>query len=71
MLASDVVDILLPELITCLVLLQIEVPLFMHQTDWLQLFNPLLDALDEFNKLVRDIQKEDVEDLSWPGIFGI
>lgn len=69
-LANDVVDVLLPELIVCLVLLQVEVPLLMHQANWLQLFNPLLDALDEFNKLIRDVEKEDIEDLSWPGIFG-
>lgn len=68
-LASDVIDVLLPELITCLVLLQVEIPLLMHHSDWLQLFNPLLDALDGFNKLIRDIEKEDIEDLSWPGIF--
>lgn len=70
MLRGDIVDILLPELLICLVLLQLEVPLLMHQANWLQLFNPLLDALNEFNKLIRDIEKEDIEDLSWPGIFG-
>lgn len=70
-LTTDVIDVLLPEFLTSLVLLQIEVPLLMYQVDWLQLFNSLLDSLDQFNRLIRDIEKEDSEDLSWPGIFGI
>lgn len=69
-LRGDIVDVLLPEILVCLVLLQLEIPLLMHQMNWLQLFNPLLDALNDFNKLVADVEKEDMEDLSWPGVFG-
>jgi E3 ubiquitin-protein ligase HERC2 len=31
---------------------------------------PLLDTLDKFNRLASGVDKEDIEDLSWPGIIG-
>lgn len=63
-------DVLLPELIVCMILLQLEVPLLLHQVNWVQLLVPLLDTLDKFNRLASGVDKEDVEDLSWPGIIG-
>lgn len=61
---------LLPELLVCLILLQLEVPLLLHQVNWVQLLVPLLDTLDKFNRLASGVDKEDAEDLSWPGIIG-
>ncbi|XP_068082847.1 E3 ubiquitin-protein ligase HERC2 [Anabrus simplex] len=68
-LRGDVIDVLLPELLVCLVLLQLEVPMLLHQVNWLQLLAPLLDTLDKFNRLAPGAEKEDAEDLSWPGII--
>jgi E3 ubiquitin-protein ligase HERC2 len=53
-----------------MILLQLEVPLLLHQVNWVQLLVPLLDTLDKFNRLASGVDKEDAEDLSWPGIIG-
>jgi hypothetical protein len=53
-----------------MILLQLEVPLLLHQVNWVQMLVPLLDTLDKFNRLASGVDKEDVEDLSWPGIIG-
>ncbi|KAK7864133.1 hypothetical protein R5R35_007650 [Gryllus longicercus] len=68
-LRADVIDVLLPELLVCMVLLQLELPLLLLGEDWLTLFAPLLDALDCFNRLAPGIEREDAQDLSWPGII--
>lgn len=59
---------LLPELLVSLVMLQQEVPLLMCLVDWLQLFQPLLEALEAFNRLTPDLDREDNDDLLWPGV---
>jgi hypothetical protein len=53
-----------------MILLQLEVPLLLHQVNWVQMLVPLLDTLDKFNRLASGVDKEDTEDLSWPGIIG-
>ncbi|XP_023713900.1 E3 ubiquitin-protein ligase HERC2 [Cryptotermes secundus] len=68
-LKGDVIDVLLPELLVCMILLQLEVPLLLHQVNWVQMLVPLLDTLDKFNRLASGVDKEDIEDLSWPGII--
>jgi hypothetical protein len=70
MLCPNSTDVLLPELLVCMILLQLEVPLLLHQVNWIQLLVPLLDTLDKFNRLASGVEKEDAEDLSWPGIVG-
>jgi E3 ubiquitin-protein ligase HERC2 len=70
MLCCNFADVLLPELLVCMILLQLEVPLLLHQVNWVQLLVPLLDTLDKFNRLASGVEKEDAEDLSWPGIVG-
>ena len=70
MLCCNFTDVLLPELLVCMILLQLEVPLLLHQVNWVQLLVPLLDTLDKFNRLASGVEKEDAEDLSWPGIVG-
>ncbi|XP_054270101.1 E3 ubiquitin-protein ligase HERC2 isoform X2 [Macrosteles quadrilineatus] len=67
-LKQDAVEMLLPELLVSLVMLQQEVPLLLHSVDWLQLFTPLLESLEAFNRLTPGLDKEDDEDLSWPGV---
>ncbi|XP_064637694.1 E3 ubiquitin-protein ligase HERC2-like isoform X2 [Lineus longissimus] len=67
---GDVSGVLLPELVTCLVLLQIHTPMVLDATGDIMILEGLLDILDKFNKLAPGLQKEDQEDLAWPGIWG-
>ncbi|XP_050578084.1 E3 ubiquitin-protein ligase HERC2 [Bombus affinis] len=68
-LRGDIVNVLLPELITCLILLQLDYPLLLLNMNWMDVMAPMLDALDRFNKLVPTIEKSETDDLSWPGII--
>ncbi|KAF4520878.1 hypothetical protein B566_EDAN007059 [Ephemera danica] len=69
-LQSDIIGTLFPELILCLTLLEIHVPLRdLHQLDWFSPVISLLDPLNKFNKLAPGCDKEDTEDLAWPGII--
>lgn len=67
-LRGDLLDVLLPELLLCLTLLHKEPPARFRL--WTALLTPLLDALNEFNRATRDIEKEDLDDLGWPGVVG-
>ena len=67
---SCAVGVLLPELATCLVLLQQRVPAVMHASACMPMLHALLDILDKFNRLAPGLQRDDYEDLSWPGIWG-
>lgn len=69
MLKGDLLDVLLPELLLCLTLLHWE-SLSRIRT-WTTILLPLLDILNEFNWATRDIDKEELDDLSWPGVFGM
>lgn len=37
--------------------------------NWMEVLSPILDALDQFNRLAPTIEKDDADDLSWPGII--
>nr|CAD7427832.1 unnamed protein product [Timema monikensis] len=62
-------DVLLPELLLSLILLQLEAPLLLHHVNWVPLLSPLLDTLDKFNRLAPGGDKDDAEDMAWPGII--
>lgn len=68
-LRGDIISVLLPELITCLILLQHDYPLLLLNMNWMEIMAPILDALNRFNKLVPTIEKNETDDLSWPGII--
>ncbi|XP_076233389.1 E3 ubiquitin-protein ligase HERC2 [Calliopsis andreniformis] len=68
-LRDDIVNVLLPELVTCLILLQVDYPMLLLDMNWMEIMTPMLDALDQFNKLVPTIEKNEADDLSWPGII--
>ena len=60
----------MPELVLCLLMLQprsaaLRCP---HLCGPLL---PLLDTLDRFNRLAPAADREDAEDLAWPGIIGL
>lgn len=60
---------LLPELVVCLVLLQNEIPMFLTNVNWVQMFLPLLEALDKLNGRMPGIASYDSDDLGWPGVL--
>ncbi|XP_011304625.1 E3 ubiquitin-protein ligase HERC2 [Fopius arisanus] len=68
-LKSDIVAILLPELVICLILLQVDNPMLLHGMNWMEILAPVLDILDQFNRLAPTSEKDDADDLSWPGII--
>ncbi|KAJ8681467.1 hypothetical protein QAD02_017254 [Eretmocerus hayati] len=68
-LKGDIVSVLLPELVICLILLQIDYPMLLLEVDWMRVFSPILEACDKFNHLIPTIEKDDADDLSWPGII--
>ncbi|GFN81530.1 E3 ubiquitin-protein ligase herc2-like, partial [Plakobranchus ocellatus] len=68
-LSKDVTGVLLPEMITCLVLLQLRCPQVLHVSQAHQTMACLLDDLDCFNHLAPGTEKEDTEDLAWPGVW--
>uniref|UniRef100_A0A2C9K806 HECT-type E3 ubiquitin transferase n=1 Tax=Biomphalaria glabrata TaxID=6526 RepID=A0A2C9K806_BIOGL len=65
----DVTGVLLPEIVTCLVLLQVRCPQVMQVSRASQILSQLLDDLDYFNHLAPGTDKEDTEDLAWPGVW--
>ncbi|XP_073987726.1 E3 ubiquitin-protein ligase HERC2 isoform X1 [Rhodnius prolixus] len=62
------IEILLPELIFSLVMVHEELPLLLHSENWLNIFMPLLDALESFNRCTPGLDREDEDDISWPGV---
>ncbi|XP_063970630.1 E3 ubiquitin-protein ligase HERC2-like [Lytechinus pictus] len=65
---SDLSGVLLPELVTCLVLLQTKCPLIIQRCGAVTVLSSLLDTLDSFNRLAPALEKEDSDDLAWPGL---
>ncbi|XP_058055381.1 probable E3 ubiquitin-protein ligase HERC2 [Anopheles bellator] len=68
-LASDISDALLHELIIGLVLILQDKPLLLANFDWNRHLIPLLSALDGFNRLTADGEQQDTDDMGWPGII--
>ncbi|CAB0032033.1 unnamed protein product [Trichogramma brassicae] len=68
-LKNDIVSLLLPELVISLILLQIDYPMLLAKMNWMEVLSPILDVLDQFNRLAPTIEKDDADDLSWPGII--
>ncbi|XP_052077229.1 E3 ubiquitin-protein ligase HERC2-like isoform X2 [Mytilus californianus] len=66
---KDVTGILLPEMSTCLVLLQLRNPAVIQSSQVVPVMEQLLDIIDKFNKLAPGLNKDDKEDLAWPGVF--
>lgn len=68
-LMNDISDTLLYELLLGLVLLHCDKePMLLQHLDWSTSFMPLIKVLDELNLAVLDIEAQNVDDLSWPGI---
>lgn len=54
---------------TCLVLLQLRNPAVIQSSQVVPVMEQLLDIIDKFNKLAPGLNKDDKEDLAWPGVF--
>ncbi|XP_022244118.1 E3 ubiquitin-protein ligase HERC2-like isoform X2 [Limulus polyphemus] len=69
-LESDLTGVLLQELLVSLLLLELMVPNVVQESSVISLLNPLLDSLDRFNRLAPGNEKEDADDIAWPGFVG-
>ncbi|XP_068720941.1 E3 ubiquitin-protein ligase HERC2-like [Montipora capricornis] len=66
----ELTGVLLPEFLSAMVLLQTCMPMVMDSFRTVPLIGGLLDLLDKFNRLAPGVQKDDEEDLAWPGGIG-
>lgn len=55
----------------CLLMLHQEMSLLLFDVDWLDLFLPMFNALEKFNRTIPCLEKEDTDDISWPGVTGM
>ena len=60
----------MPELVLCLLMLQQRSAVLLCCPHLSGPLLPLLDTLDRFNRLAPGADREDAEDLAWPGIIG-
>ena len=61
--------VLLPEMLTCMVLLQLRSPAVVQASGSVPILEQMLDILDKYNKLAPGLHREDKEELSWPGVW--
>lgn len=66
-----VLGILLPELVVSVVLLLSKNAGLMQEAGAIPLLAGLLDHIDRFNHLAPGKERDDNEDLAWPGIMGM
>lgn len=63
--------VLLPELVTCLILITRRSPELLHLLHITATLDSLLDALDEFNRCAPGLLRDDLDDLSFPSLQGL
>lgn len=68
-LTKDVTGVLLPEMVTSMVLLQLKAPGVIHASRSVPVLEEILDILDTYNKLAPGLDRDDKEDLAWPGVW--
>lgn len=61
--------VLLPEMVTSMVLLQLKAPGVIHASRSVPVLEEILDILDTYNKLAPGLDRDDKEDLAWPGVW--
>ncbi|XP_037554244.1 E3 ubiquitin-protein ligase HERC2 [Nematolebias whitei] len=67
---GDLTGVLLPELVVSIILLLTIDAKLMQETGSIPLLAGLLEHLDRFNHLAPGHERDDHEDLAWPGIMG-
>ncbi|KAJ8028688.1 E3 ubiquitin-protein ligase HERC2 [Holothuria leucospilota] len=70
LIASDLSGVLLPELVTSMVLLQTKCPRVMQKSNAVITLSGLIDVLDAFNRQTPKLEKDERDDLAWPGLAG-
>lgn len=69
-LAGDISDTLLHELLIGLATLHCDkATLVLQEHDWNSTFIPVLTILDKINRVLNEVDAQDIDDLSWPGII--
>uniref|UniRef100_A0A1B0C9V3 E3 ubiquitin-protein ligase herc2 n=2 Tax=Lutzomyia longipalpis TaxID=7200 RepID=A0A1B0C9V3_LUTLO len=68
-LKSDISDTLLYELLIGLVLIHKDCPLILTSFEWINVFTPLLTALDSLNRVLCENEIQDADDMGWPAIL--
>ena len=61
--------VLLPEMVTCMILLQLKSPTVVHASKAIPALEEILDVIDAFNRLAPGLNRDDKEDLAWPGVW--
>jgi E3 ubiquitin-protein ligase HERC2 len=61
--------VLLPELLSCLVLLSVRCGSVVRVSRAVSVVGQTLELLDQFNQLAPGKDRDDHEDLAWPGVW--
>lgn len=56
-------------MVTSMVLLQLKAPGVIHASRSVPVLEEILDILDTYNKLAPGLDRDDKEDLAWPGVW--
>ncbi|KAK7097783.1 E3 ubiquitin-protein ligase HERC2-like isoform X3 [Littorina saxatilis] len=67
--AKDVTGVLLPELLSCLVLLSVRCGSVVRVSRAVIVVGQTLELMDQFNQLAPGRDRDDQEDLAWPGVW--
>ncbi|KAL8607282.1 hypothetical protein ACOMHN_047613 [Nucella lapillus] len=67
--AKDVTGVLHPELLSCLVLLSVRCGSVVRVSRAVSVVGQTLELLDRFNHLAPGCERDDQEDLAWPGVW--
>ncbi|XP_048524463.1 E3 ubiquitin-protein ligase HERC2 [Dendroctonus ponderosae] len=67
-LKTDLIGVLLPELVVSLVLLEQSREMFLISMDWLACFKEMLRCMDKLCRVAPEIDSLDLDDISWPGV---
>jgi len=65
----DWLGVLLPELLSCLVLLSVRCGSVVRVSKAVTVVGQTLELLDRFNQLAPGRDRDDQEDLAWPGVW--
>lgn len=65
----SVAGVLLPEMVTCMILLNLRSPEIVTLSKAVPVLEEILDILDKFNRLAPGLDRDDKEDLAWPGVW--
>jgi len=63
--------VLLPELLTCLIIIEKKTPELLQQLNIISTLHSLLDGLDAFNRCAPGLLRDDADDLSFPSLQGL